>query len=94
VRLGDKKMLTCKDTSRLISEGQERHLRLRERWGLRLHLWICVNCRRYERQIHLLRQALRMLALQAEMDTQGPGLSPEARERILTALARQDGHVH
>jgi hypothetical protein len=94
VRLGDKKMLTCKDTSRLISEGQERHLRLRERWGLRLHLWICVNCRRYERQIHLLRQALRMLALQAEMDTQGPDLSPEARERILTALAGQDGHVH
>jgi len=94
VRLGKRKMLTCKDASRLISEGQERHLRLGERWGLRLHLWLCVNCRRFERQIRLLRRALRKLAWRAETDTQGPDLSPEARERILTALAGQDGHVH
>ena len=94
MRLGDRKMLTCKDASRLISEGQERHLRLRERWGLRLHLWLCVNCRRFVRQIRLLRRALRKLARRAETDTQGPDLSPEARERILTALAGQDGHVH
>ena len=94
MRLGNRKMLTCKDASRLISEGQERHLRLRERWGLRLHLWLCVNCRRFERQIHLLRRALRKLARRAETDTQGPDLSPEARERILAALAGQDGHVH
>jgi hypothetical protein len=94
VRLGGRKMLTCKDASRLISEGQERHLRFSERWGLRLHLWICVNCRRFERQIHLLRRALRKLAQRAETDTQGPDLSPEARERILTALAGGGGHVH
>jgi len=87
-------MLTCKDASRLISEGQERQLRLRERWDLRLHLWICANCRRFERQIHLLRRALRMLARRVETDAQGPDLSPEARERILAALAGHDGHVH
>jgi hypothetical protein len=87
-------MLTCKDASRLISEGQDRPLRLRERWGLRLHLWICDNCRRFERQIHVLRRALHKLAQDAESDARGPDLSPEARERILTALAGQDGHVH
>jgi len=87
-------MLTCKDASRLISEGQERHLRLGERWGLRLHLWICANCRRFERQIHLLRRALRMLARRVETDAQGPDLSLEARERILVALTGQDGHMH
>ena len=87
-------MLTCKDASRLISEGQERQLRLSERWGLRLHLWLCVNCRRFERQIHVLRRALRRLARRVETESQGPELSPEARQRILTALAGQDGHVH
>jgi len=87
-------MLTCKDASRLISEGQERHLRLGERWGLRLHLWICANCRRFERQIHLLRRALRMLARRVETDAQGPDLSLEARERILVALTGQDVHMH
>jgi hypothetical protein len=86
-------MLTCKDASRLVSEGQERSLHLRERWGLRLHLWICVNCRRFERQVRLLRRALRRLARHVQTGTQGPDLSPEARERIRAALAGRDGHV-
>jgi hypothetical protein len=87
-------MLTCQDASRLVSEGQERPLRFGERWGLRLHLWICVNCRRFERQIHSLRRALRKLARHAETDTQGPDLTPEARERIRSALSGRDGHAH
>ena len=87
-------MLTCKDASRLVSEGQERSLHLRERLGLRLHLWICVNCRRFERQIRLLRRALRKLARRVETESQGLDLSPEARERIRTALTGRDGHVH
>jgi len=88
------KMLTCKDASRLVSEAQERRLGFRERWGLHLHLWICDNCRRFERQIRLLRQALHTLARREETDTQGPELSPAARERIRKALAEQDGHSH
>jgi len=81
------KKLTCKDASRLISEGHERPLGLRERWGLRLHLWICDNCRRFERQIRLLQRAMHGLARRAEVDESGPDLSPEARERIRRALA-------
>ena len=85
-------MLTCKDASRLVSESQERSLRFGERWGLRLHLWICVNCRRFERQLHLLRQALRRLARAEATLTQSARLSPEARERIRRALAGPEGN--
>ncbi len=87
-------MLTCKDASRLVSEHQERPLGFRERLGLRLHLWMCANCRRFERQIHLLRRALRKAASHAETDAQGPELSPEAHERIRKALAERDTHSH
>lgn len=87
-------MLTCKDASRLVSEGLERPLGLRERWALRLHLWICDNCRRFERQMRLLRQALRHLARRMETQSQSPDLSPAARERIRKALAERDGHSH
>lgn len=87
-------MMTCKDASRLVSEGQERKLGLRERLGLRLHLWMCAQCRRFERQIQLLRRALRRMASQTDVDTQTASLTPEARERIRKAIAEQDGHSH
>lgn len=87
-------MLTCKEASKLVSEGQERGLGLREKIGLRLHLWICVNCRRFERQLHLLRQVLQRMATQADVVMQTPSLSPEARERIRKAIAEKDGHSH
>ncbi|MBU1190152.1 MAG: zf-HC2 domain-containing protein [Gammaproteobacteria bacterium] len=87
-------MLTCKEASRLISEGQERELALLERLGLRLHLWMCARCRRFEQQILLLRRALRRMTTESEMETQTPTLTPEARERIHKAIVEQDGHLH
>lgn len=85
-------MLNCKDASHLISERQERPLGVRERWGLRLHLWMCISCRRFERQLALMRQALRKLGQRAEADAAGTDLPPAVRERIRKALAERDGH--
>jgi hypothetical protein len=85
-------MLTCKDASHLISERLERPLGVRERWALRLHLWLCANCRRFERQMTLLRQALRLLSQRAEAEVKDSDLSPEARERIRQAMAEQQKH--
>lgn len=87
-------MLTCRQASQLVSESQERTLGRQERWGLRLHLWVCVSCRRFERQVRLLRRVLRRLARLSESDAQGPDLSPAARERIRQALAERHDHRH
>lgn len=87
-------MLTCKDASRLISENLERPLGFWERWGLRLHLMMCLYCRRFERQMALMRKALRMLGKRAEVDTDGTGFPPEARERIRKAVAERCDHEH
>ena len=84
------KMLTCKDASRLISEGQERPLSGRERWSLRLHLWLCDNCRRFDRQLRFLRQAFQSIGKRVETDEQGPQLSPDAKDRIRRSLRDQD----
>ena len=87
-------MLTCKEVTHLVSESQERALGRRERWGLRMHLWMCVSCRRFERQMRLLRRVLRKLARRSESDAHGPDLSPAARERIRKALAERHDHRH
>lgn len=82
-------MLTCKDASRLASQGQDRPLGFRERWELRFHLWMCGNCRRFERQIALIRRLLRQPELRSETETADFELSAEARERIGRVLADQ-----
>jgi hypothetical protein len=81
-------MLTCQETSRLVSEGVERHLGWRERFGVRVHLWMCVHCRRFEAQVQLLREALRRRAEEEhEAITGYADLPPAAHERIRAALS-------
>lgn len=82
-------MMTCKEASRLISEGMEHPLGRMERWGLRFHLWICDNCRRFERQVRFLRKLLHMLGDRAETGVPGPNLAPESKDRIRQALLEE-----
>ena len=55
-------MLSCKETTRLASQGLDRELAFGERVALRLHLAICIGCRRAGRQMRFLRKAVRELA--------------------------------
>lgn len=50
---------TCREVHRLVSEGLDRELSLVERTRVRVHLWVCVACTRFNSQMHLLRRALR-----------------------------------
>jgi len=85
-------MMTCKDASHLVSEGQDRPLGFRERWSLRMHLWMCANCRRFARQLDLMRKAMRLPGWRAEDDVPGADLTPEARERIRNTLDERSEH--
>lgn len=53
-------MLSCKESTHLISATQDRPLTVAEKLGLRMHLLICTGCRRYRRQIDFLQQACRL----------------------------------
>jgi Putative zinc-finger len=53
--------LSCKEASRLISEGMDRHLSFRERVVLRLHVGVCDACSRFAGQLAFLRRALNAL---------------------------------
>ena len=52
-------MLDCKQTSELLSQGQDRPLTAGEALRLRLHLLLCRGCRRFSRQLDFMRAALR-----------------------------------
>jgi hypothetical protein len=52
------RLLDCKASSRLISEGLDRELGLGERTALRLHLLICTACTRVKAQLAFLHRTL------------------------------------
>ena len=57
--------LSCRLASQLLSRAQDTQLTLTERAALRFHLLICRSCRRFKRQLILLRQILRVLVVRA-----------------------------
>jgi len=80
--------MTCKHATQLLSEAQERQLSRRERSGLRFHVFICVACRRFKKQLQFLRILLsqaspKMLAAVYASDAR---LSEPRRLKIKTLL--------
>lgn len=64
-RKGEKTMAlmsSCKEVTRLISEGLDRDLGFGERVTLRVHFVVCKGCRNFEDQMARLREAVRDLA--------------------------------
>ena len=55
-------MLTCKEASRLASQGLDRKLGVWDRLRLRLHLAICDACSAFTRQMAFLRRAIQRLS--------------------------------
>jgi hypothetical protein len=57
-------MLSCKESTRLLSQGEDRQFSFGERVALRLHLVICKGCRNAAAQLRFLRSAVRQLSRQ------------------------------
>ena len=56
------KWLTCKETTRLLSQREDRDLAFGERVALRVHLAICDGCRNVSAQFRFLRRAVQSIS--------------------------------
>ena len=54
--------LTCKEATRLVSQGLDRKLGLWDRLRLRIHLVICDACTAFAKQMGVLRRAIQRLS--------------------------------
>jgi hypothetical protein len=54
-------VLTCKEVTRLVSQGLDRDLSFAERTALRVHFAFCRGCRNVNQQLAFLRRAVRAL---------------------------------
>ena len=55
-------ILSCKEVTRLVSQGMDRDLGFAERVRLRVHLAICDGCTNFKDQMKSLREAMARLA--------------------------------
>ena len=87
--------LHCDAASLLSSRELDESLPRLDQWALLCHVLVCKSCRRFRRQLRVIRQAVRNREqFFAEFDSPQDGLSAEARFRIARAcqeFSRQDG---
>ncbi len=74
-------MLSCKEATRLVSEGLDRRLSFWRRMRLRLHVVMCRGCARYARQTAILDRII--------SDRDGEDLFADASEQISQKTVRQ-----
>ena len=55
-------MASCKEVTRLVSQGLDRNLGLGERLAVRLHFVVCKHCNNVSRQMAFLRRAVQKLS--------------------------------
>lgn len=85
-------MLSCRDASRLTSQALDKPLNLRERFGLRLHLFICLGCQVFARQLQQIRKTCQRIESSEGINTKSESLSALAKARILQEItAKHNG---
>jgi hypothetical protein len=85
MRLMVRVMPPCKDIAILISQSMDQRLPLTKRISIRLHVAMCSLCRRYEKQLRLLRESTGRYANPDENEVE-ESLSPEAKARLQKAI--------
>ncbi len=73
-------MLTCREVTALASSRLDGELSLRKRLAIRVHLMMCIHCRRFQRQFRLLVEAARRHGLD------GAVVGSEFATRVMTSL--------
>lgn len=81
-------MLNCKQASQIVSQSLDRNLTLRERFALRLHLLICVYCKRFSQQMQTIRVAIKQMTSSTENDHKIE--MPSAAKKRIADLLKAD----
>lgn len=79
---------TCREATELASRALDERLPLSHRMALHVHLAICKNCTRFNRQLQDMRRLFRE---ELATDDDAAGLTPEARQRIERELQNKLG---
>ncbi len=75
------KMINCRDTAQLVSESMDRKLPWRRRLQVRLHLFVCDNCSRYNKQLQMFRRIFKQQS-EPQDDVESSVLDAKIKDRL------------
>jgi hypothetical protein len=82
--------LTCDQAAEFMSRAQETALSRPERWALSFHLLICRLCRKYNRQLKLMRSIMNKIADPHTYEDKPPSLmEPEQSKAFQNRLSKK-----
>ena len=82
--------LSCRESSRLLSDGLDRTLSRTERIALRIHLVLCRRCHKFQGNLRFFRGLLhRMTERCVSGEDADAQLTPEERSRIAENVRRR-----
>jgi len=85
-------MISCKKASRLMSEGMDRRLSIKEMMRLKVHLMMCGACIQVLKQLKGLRRLLRAYRKHLLIkSTSFPRLSQSAKDKIKQVIQARIG---
>ncbi len=79
-------MFSCKEVTQLVSKSLDRKLPFYRRFLIRMHLYMCKYCFRFDKQLHIMRAISRDQTLQDGTLDQSVALPPETCERIKQSI--------
>lgn len=77
-------LITCREALDLLGDDLDRSLPIGKSLAMRLHLYLCENCREYRKTYRTSTELVRSLALESGKEADTP-LSEEMIRRILAA---------
>jgi len=85
-------MFTCKQVSKTLSEEDYEKLPFWRKFGLKLHVALCIFCGKYNRQVMVMQDTCRCYKEhEDELEATRPKLDAEHRQRIREALQLGQG---
>lgn len=86
-------MLTCRETTSLISQSLDAKLSLRQRIAVRIHLFMCRFCSRFKKQLYFIRDATEWFNIDdnegEDIQRLDESLTPESREKLKRIIAEK-----
>ncbi len=84
-----KRMIACDEASFLISVREDRKLNFRRWWQLKMHLFTCHLCRKYEKQVGELKHSMELYRDGCTHESCSHRLAPDAGTRIDKVLTQE-----
>ena len=78
----ESEILNCREATRLVSQAMDNHLTVQKRLELRVHMFMCKFCSRFEKQLKSIRKSARREVQAGDVAAMTPALKARLEKTV------------